>query len=81
MAGAVPVSGGDAKESKDRRFSAPEWRENPIFDTIRKSYLQISDRLLGTVDEIDNVDPATREKLRFSHARIRRRDEPVQLRS
>ena len=66
IAGAVPVSGGDAKEAKDRRFSAPEWRENPIFDTIRKSYLQISDRLLGTVDEIENVDPATREKLRFT---------------
>ena len=67
IAGAVPVAGGgDAKEAKDRRFSAPEWRENPIFDTIRKSYLQISDRLLGTVDEIENVDPATREKLRFT---------------
>ena len=60
------MAGGDAKERKDRRFAAPEWRENPIFDTIRKSYLQISDRLLGTVDEIENVDPATREKLRFT---------------
>jgi polyhydroxyalkanoate synthase len=66
VAGAVPVPGGDAKESRDRRFSAPEWHENPIFDTIRKSYLQISDRLLGTVDEIENVDPQTREKLRFT---------------
>ena len=59
-------AGGEAKEAKDRRFAAPEWRENPIFDTIRKSYLQISDRLLGTVDEIESVDPATREKLRFT---------------
>ena len=65
-AGAVPMPGGDAKEAKDRRFAAPEWHENPIFDTIRKSYLQISDRLLGTVDEIENVDPQTREKLRFT---------------
>jgi polyhydroxyalkanoate synthase len=66
MAGAVPVAGGNAKETKDRRFAAPEWHENPIFDTIRKSYLQISDRLLGTVDEIDNIDAATRNKLRFT---------------
>jgi polyhydroxyalkanoate synthase len=53
-------------EKKDRRFAAPEWRENPIFDTIRKTYLQISDQLLGTVDEIENLDPATRERLRFA---------------
>src|SRR4051794_7171949 len=39
-------------ERKDRRFGAPEWRENPIFDTIRQTYLRVSDQLLGTVDEI-----------------------------
>src|SRR4051794_32254390 len=67
MLGGVPVAPTpDEKDGKDRRFSAPEWHENPIFDTIRKSYLQISDRLLGTVDEIDNVDAPTREKLRFA---------------
>ena len=53
-------------ERKDRRFAAPEWRENPIFDTIRKTYLQISDQLLGTVNEIEGLDEATREKLRFT---------------
>jgi polyhydroxyalkanoate synthase len=51
---------------KDRRFAAPEWRENPIFDTIRQSYLRVSDQLLGTVDEIDGIDPEMREKLRFA---------------
>jgi polyhydroxyalkanoate synthase len=66
MLGGVTSPAEDAKEVKDRRFSAPEWRENPIFDAIRKSYLQISDQLLGTVDEIENVDPAAREKLRFA---------------
>jgi polyhydroxyalkanoate synthase len=54
------------EERKDRRFAAPEWRDNPIFDAIRKTYLQISDQLLGTVDEIENVDPEMREKLRFA---------------
>src|SRR5438309_8655532 len=29
-------------ERKDRRFAAPEWRENPIFDTIRQTYLRVS---------------------------------------
>src|SRR3954454_23589023 len=56
----------DDTNRKDRRFAAPEWRENPIFDTIRQTYLRVSDQLLGTVDEIDNIDPDTRERLRFA---------------
>jgi polyhydroxyalkanoate synthase len=61
---AAPSSG--EPERKDRRFAAPEWRENPIFDTIRQTYLRVSDQLLGTVDEIDGLDPEAREKLRFA---------------
>jgi polyhydroxyalkanoate synthase len=56
----------DDKARKDRRFAAPEWRENPIFDTIRQTYLRVSDQLLGTVDEIKDLDPEMREKLRFA---------------
>src|SRR3990170_4117049 len=55
-----------AAEKKDRRFSAEEWSENPLFDTIRQSYLTIADRLLGSVDEIQGVDASTRQKLRFA---------------
>jgi polyhydroxyalkanoate synthase len=67
MLGGVPLGGAaDEKERKDRRFAAPEWRDNPIFDTIRQTYLRVSDQLLGTVDEIDGVDAGTREKLRFA---------------
>jgi len=67
MLGGVPVAPTpDDTNRKDRRFAAPEWRENPIFDTIRQTYLRVSDQLLGTVDEIENVDPDTREKLRFA---------------
>jgi polyhydroxyalkanoate synthase subunit PhaC len=65
--GGVPAAAAPGvEERKDRRFAAPEWRDNPIFDAIRKSYLQISDQLLGTVDEIENIDPDMREKLRFA---------------
>jgi polyhydroxyalkanoate synthase len=66
MLGGVPVGAPDEKERKDRRFAAPEWRDNPIFDTIRRTYLQISDQLLGTVNEIEGVDEDTRERLRFA---------------
>ena len=55
-----------AAEQKDRRFASPEWRENPIFDTVRQSYLAISDKLLGTVEEIEGLDDAARDRLRFA---------------
>ncbi|HYD11335.1 MAG TPA: class I poly(R)-hydroxyalkanoic acid synthase [Allosphingosinicella sp.] len=54
------------KADRDKRFAAPEWRDNPLFDTIRQTYLLISERLLGSVDAIEGVDEATREKLRFT---------------
>jgi polyhydroxyalkanoate synthase len=55
-----------AGEQKDRRFASPEWRDNPIFDTVRQSYLAISDKLLGTVDEIEGLDDPARDRLRFA---------------
>ncbi|HEY1607109.1 MAG TPA: class I poly(R)-hydroxyalkanoic acid synthase [Allosphingosinicella sp.] len=54
-----------AKADRDRRFNAPEWRDNPLFDMIRQSYLLVSERLLGGVDAIDGIDTKQREKLRF----------------
>ncbi|TMJ17327.1 MAG: class I poly(R)-hydroxyalkanoic acid synthase [Alphaproteobacteria bacterium] len=56
----------EEKADKDHRFAAPEWRDNPLYDTIRQTYLLISDRLLGSVDAIEGVDDDTRDKLRFS---------------
>ncbi len=64
--GGVAAPAGEEKDRKDRRFAAPEWRDNPIFDAIRQTYLRVSDQLLGTVDEIENIDAATREKMRFA---------------
>ena len=66
MLGGVTAATPVGEERKDRRFAAPEWRENPIFDTIRQTYLRVSDQLLGTVDEIDGLDAPSREKLRFA---------------
>jgi polyhydroxyalkanoate synthase len=53
------------KADKDKRFAAPQWRDNPLFDMIRQSYLLVSERLLGSVDSLEGVDPKQREKLRF----------------
>ena len=57
----------EAKQgARDRRFSAPEWQENPVFDTIRKTYLALSDKLLGSVEVIDTLDDESRQRLRFA---------------
>ena len=53
------------KADKDKRFNASEWRDNPLFDMIRQSYILISDRLLGSVDAIEGIDEKQRERLRF----------------
>ncbi len=66
LGGAVAAPSPQEKDRKDRRFAAPEWHDNPIFDTIRQTYLRMSDQLLGTVDEIENLDPTMRERLRFA---------------
>src|SRR5947208_10737400 len=67
MLGGVTIAPtGEDANRKDRRFAAPEWRENPLFDQIRQTYLRVSDQLLGTVDEIEGVDQPTRDKLRFA---------------
>ena len=55
----------EAKADRDRRFAAREWRENPLFDMIRQTYLLVSERLLGSVDAIEGVDEISRERMRF----------------
>ena len=62
MLGATAQAG----TAKDRRFSSPEWSQNPVFDTIKQSYLAISDRLLGSVEELEGIDDEARQKMRFA---------------
>ena len=68
------------KADKDRRFAAPEWRDNPLFDTIRQTYLLVSERMLGSVDAIEGVDAKTREKI-ASPPRLRRAMSPSNFRA
>ncbi len=56
----------EAGQREDRRFASPEWSENPVFGTIKESYLAISDRLLSSVEEMEGIDGETRQKLRFA---------------
>jgi polyhydroxyalkanoate synthase len=49
----------------DKRFNAPDWTENPVFDVIKQSYLITSDWLNGLVARVDDVDPMTRRRVEF----------------
>jgi len=65
-----PAEGGEAAfevhpEPGDRRFSAPEWKQSPIFDYIRQSYL-LNARYLKELVEIAPVeDDKSKNRLRF----------------
>lgn len=58
--------GGSAAADRDRRFSAPQWRENPVFDLVRQSYLLLCDHLLKGVDAVEGLDARQREQIRFA---------------
>ena len=49
----------------DKRFNAPDWTENPVFDVIKQSYLITSDWLNGLVARVEDVDPMTRRRVEF----------------
>lgn len=55
-----------AEQARDRRFKAPQWREQPVFDFLRQSYFLIADHLLKGVDSLEGVEPKQREQLRFA---------------
>ncbi|GGE84301.1 class I poly(R)-hydroxyalkanoic acid synthase [Sphingomonas prati] len=66
---ATPAPAAEASpppKTGDRRFAAPQWRDNPVFDMIRQSYLMVTDHLLKGVDQLSGLDDRQREKLRFA---------------
>ena len=52
--------------ARDRRFAAAPWRDNPVFDLIRQSYLMVADHMVRNVESIERLEPKQKEKLRFA---------------
>ncbi|MEY2632498.1 MAG: hypothetical protein RIR00_1152 [Pseudomonadota bacterium] len=52
-------------EPGDRRFSAPEWRDSPVFDYLRQSYLLNAQFLREAVELLPTEDDKTRNRMRF----------------
>lgn len=54
----------DEQPPPDRRFRAPEWKENPFFDYLRRSYLLNSEWMLKSA-ESSRLEPQAKKKLLF----------------
>ena len=56
----------DDGPGRDKRFKADAWREQPLFDWIRRSYLAVADQMLQSVDTVSGLEPRQRDQLRFA---------------
>ena len=61
---------GPAAAIVDKRFAAPAWREAPVFDLIRQSYLLVSDAVLTATAGVEGMDDAARAKALFHTRRF-----------
>ncbi|WP_338065165.1 PHA/PHB synthase family protein [Methylosinus sp. 3S-1] len=52
-------------DPSDKRFSAPEWRDNPFFDCLRQSYALTTHWASEAVERTDGLDPQTKSKAAF----------------
>ena len=59
-----PVEPAVTPDKGDKRFSAPEWNQYPLFDYIKQSYLLTSKLLVEAVEKA-NLDPQTKRKMVF----------------
>ena len=49
----------------DKRFAAPDWTENPYYETLKESYLLASEYLLNEVEETDGQDTEEQRRMKF----------------
>jgi polyhydroxyalkanoate synthase len=61
---AFQPGGAAAGDAPDKRFSAPEWNELPLFRYYRDSYLLTSKMMMDAVEKAD-LDAPTRQRMRF----------------
>lgn len=52
-------------EPGDRRFSAPEWSESPLFDYVRQAYLLNASFLSQVSEELPMADGRAKSRLQF----------------
>ena len=52
-------------EKGDKRFSAPDWQQNAVFDALKQNYLLAATTLLKTARGIERLDEHQQHKLMF----------------
>jgi polyhydroxyalkanoate synthase len=52
-------------EKNDKRFNAPDWQKNAVFDALKQSYLLAATTLLKTASEAKGIDQKQQHKLVF----------------
>src|SRR5437588_8717292 len=52
-------------EKGDKRFSAPDWEQNAVFDALKQSYLLAATTLLKSAEGIERLDEHQQHKLLF----------------
>ena len=52
-------------EARDRRFSAPDWQQNPAFDALKQCYLLTATTWLKAVSGIEGLDERECRRLTF----------------
>jgi polyhydroxyalkanoate synthase len=52
-------------DPSDKRFAAPEWRDNPFFDCLRQSYALTTRWADQAVERTEGLDPQTKSKAAF----------------
>ncbi len=65
LAGSARGEATASPEPGDRRFSHPDWQENPLFDFIKQSYLITARWLVDTMSGIEGIDDQTAHKVEF----------------
>jgi polyhydroxyalkanoate synthase len=63
--GKTPAAPAASAVKPDKRFSDPDWSENPVFDVVKQSYLITSTWLNDLVGGVEGVDPLTRRRVEF----------------
>ncbi len=52
-------------EKGDKRFSAPDWQQNAIFDALKQSYLLAATTMLKSAAEVEGLNEKQQHKLVF----------------
>ncbi len=52
-------------DPSDKKFTAPEWRESPLFDFLRQAHAMLSGWANDLIDRSEDLDPQLRQKAKF----------------